>query len=200
MKRRLLLNSTKLIVAVGGLGLTFALSAHADCGVPVSRLSAHARVSNANLTERAGIAEALPVPDSNAVGQSDADSDQRGSIVGLWLSTFVSGVQIVDQGFDQWNSDGNEVLNDDTAPATGNVCLGVFVRSGPSTYKLKHPSWTIDSAGNVTGTAIIREQVTVAPDGKSYSGTFQVNLFDLSNNPMGQIAGTITAHRITVDF
>lgn len=46
------------------------------------------------------------------------------SIVGLWMTTFTSGGQVVDSGFDQWNADGTEILNDTPPPATGNVFLG----------------------------------------------------------------------------
>ena len=41
------------------------------------------------------------------------------SIVGLWLTTFTSGGQIIDQGFDMWTSDGTEILNDAPPPSTG---------------------------------------------------------------------------------
>jgi len=196
MNRHLLTNSNKLALMVAGLSMAAAMTASADCGVHVNRLSAHAKVFTSDTADRAATNEALPLENPGV----DAESAQGASIVGLWISTFTSGGQVVDQGFDQWNSEGTEILNDDPAPATGNVCLGVFVQSGPTTYKLKHPSWTFDSNGNLTGTAILREKVTVAPDGKSYSGAYSLDFFDLSNNPAGQFTGTLKAQRITVDF
>ena len=196
MKRRLFPNASKVALTVAGLSMAVALTARADCGAPVNRLSAHSKVSTANMADREAGSDALIAE----IPSADEGNMPGASIVGLWISTFSSGGQIVDQGFDQWNGDGTEILNDDPAPSTGNVCLGVFVRSGSATFKLKHPSWTFDNNGNVNGTAIIREKVTVAADGKSYSGTYRIDFFDLSNNPTGEFTGTIKAQRITVDF
>jgi hypothetical protein len=122
-----------------------------------------------------------------------------GSIVGLWETTFTSQGQVIDQGFDQWNSDGTEILNDDPPPQTGNVCLGVYIKAG-SVYRLKHPSWTYDANGNLTGTAIISEQVTVGPDGNTYNGIYTINFNDLNGNHLAQFSGAIAATRIVVDF
>ncbi len=80
------------------------------------------------------------------------------------------------------------------------MCLGVFVKSALSTYKLKHPSWTYDANGNLTGTAIIRELVIMGPGGDTYKGTFTIDLFDLNGVHLTQFGGTISAERITVDF
>jgi hypothetical protein len=124
---------------------------------------------------------------------------QDPSIVGLWKITFVSGGQVVDQGFDQWNIGGTEILNDTPPPATGNVCLGVWVQTGRFTYKLKHPSWTFDNGGNLNGTVIIREQRILDPRGNTFKGSFTLDVYDLSGNLLEHAAGTITGQRITVD-
>lgn len=121
------------------------------------------------------------------------------TIVGLWKVTFVSGGQTVDEGFDQWNVGGTEILNDTPPPATGNVCLGVWVQTGPLSYKLKHPSWTFDNAGNLNGTVIIREQPVMDPHGNSFKGPFTYDVYDLNGNLLEHAAGTITGQRITVD-
>ncbi len=52
-----------------------------------------------------------------------------------------------DEGFDLWNADGTEILNDSTSSLAGNVCLGVWARTGEISYTLKHPSWVYDEAG-----------------------------------------------------
>jgi len=192
MKKRLIVKSNTLALALAGLGMTFAATAKADCGTPANRLSSSAAES---VAPRATLSE-------ERAGTPDATTSLSygASIVGLWMSTFTSGGVVVDTGFDQWNSDGNEILNDDPAPATGNVCLGVYVQTGPATYKLKHPSWTFDNYGIVNGTAIIREQVTVAPGGNKYQGTYTLDLYDTNNNHFAHYSGTISAQRITVDF
>ena len=55
------------------------------------------------------------------------DEDNDASIVGFWHVLFIRGGQVFDEGFDQWHSDGLEILNDTPQPAngTGTICLGV---------------------------------------------------------------------------
>jgi hypothetical protein len=75
-------------------------------------------------------------------------ADQEGSddrIVGFWKVKFVSdgspGIPdgtVIDNAFAQWHSDGTEIMNSSRPPATSNFCLGVWQKSGPSTYKLNH--------------------------------------------------------------
>ena len=185
-------NSAKLALAFAGVSLMMAAGAKADCGTSVGlSKGVHAAWSGSQSNRSA----------FRLVSDHDGPSPFGGSIVGLWKATFTSGGMTVDEGFDAWNSDGTEILNDDPPPAAGNICLGVWVRSGPMTYKLKHPSWTYDpTTGMVNGTAIIRETITLAPNGNSYHGVFTIDFFDLSNNPQGSFNGTVAATRITVDF
>jgi len=75
------------------------------------------------------------------------------AIVGLWNVTFYSAHVLVDQALDAWHSNGTEILNDFTDPIEDNACLGVWTQTGPQTFKLKHPSWTFDINGVLTGTA-----------------------------------------------
>ncbi len=182
--------------AAAAFCLFFAGSAKADCSMtkpmraimsaPDSVVASSASAMNAHT--RTLNPEASP----QAAGGNN-------SIAGLWMATFISGGQVVDQGFDAWNADGSEILNDNPPPSTGNVCLGTWVKIAPSTYLLKHPSWTFDEAGNVNGMAIIRETVTVSSDNMSYKGTFTVDIVTLSGNPIQSFGGTLTGTRITVD-
>jgi hypothetical protein len=122
------------------------------------------------------------------------------TIVGLWNIQFVSDGQVIDQGFDAWQSDGLEVLNDTPAPATGNVCLGVYTQADRRTFKLKHPSWIYDTSNtNVIGTATMRETVTIDRSGDAFTGTFTIDAVDLFGNPLGQAEGSVKATRIRVD-
>ena len=188
----MILNSTthfRGATAAAALCFLFAHSANADCGL--SALP-QAMANAANLAARPGSTAHLQADNANAkTGQGD--------ITGLWLTTFTSGGQTVDQGFDAWTSDGLEILNDTPPPASGNVCLGTWVAIGPNTYLLKHPSWTFDAAGNLTGTAIIRETVTVQPDKNSFKGTFTIDILNLGGTVIQHFAGTVSATRITVD-
>lgn len=195
MKQRTLQISIQ-IAALAVLCLAFTGRVKADCMIAANQFTALPRLSVATMPP--GL-PAASRPSDLAVAPLQDDGNDR-SIVGLWKTISMSGGQVVDEAFDQWNSDGTEVLNDNPSPLLGNVCLGVYIRSGPGTYKLKHPSWTYDNAGNLNGTAIIREHITVASSGNSYSGTFTVDLYDLDGNHLGQLSGTVTGQRITVDF
>ena len=130
---------------------------------------------------------------------ASAGAQGGASIVGLWNVTFYSGGAIVDQAFDAWHSDNTEILNDFTDPIEGNVCLGVWTQTGPQAFKLKHPSWTFDSSGNLTGTAYIIEMVTVGPGGNEYAGPYSINFYDTSGNPVGSFTGVLKANRIMPD-
>jgi hypothetical protein len=65
--------------------------------------------------------------------------------------------------------------------------------------KLKHPFWSFDANGNLAGTGLILEQVTVAKTGNSYSGSFTFITYDLSGNVTAQVTGDMKAERITAD-
>jgi hypothetical protein len=70
-----------------------------------------------------------------------------------------------------------------------------------STLKLKHPSWIYDPTNTtVIGTATILEQITLDDDGNGFTGTFAVQLRDLSGNSLGpDLTGELQATRITPD-
>ena len=197
MKKITLQDAAKLTLAIAVAGFGMAGQAKADCAqmgnqftLPhIAVLSASKGISAVKDSEASAV-----VPDSRP--SIDADP----SIVGLWRSKAFSGGQLIDEAFEQWNADGSEIMNDTPPPQTGNVCLGVFVKSAQSTYKLKHPSWTFDSNGNLTGTAIIRELVIVGGGGNSYSGTYTIDFYDVNGKHLQQFGGTVQAERITVDF
>ncbi len=128
------------------------------------------------------------------------------SIVGFWKVKFLSegntGIPdgtVLDNGFAQWHSDGTEIMNSSKTPVTGNFCLGVWQKNGPSSYQLNHFALGFDSSSNFIGPAQIQESVTVDHTGDQYSGTFTIDQFDPMGNPLGHVAGNIAATRVTVD-
>jgi hypothetical protein len=150
-----------------------------------------------------------------ALGNGGFDEDGDGAaIVGFWHEHFISdGVTSgipggipkgaeVDAGYSQWHSDGTEILNSaGRAPDTTNFCLGVWQKVGTSKYLLNHfaTSWDPTKGANgLVGPANIREEVTLASDGQSFSGTFTINQYDEMGNKLVHIQGTITGTRITV--
>ena len=119
------------------------------------------------------------------------------SIVGLWYARFVTGGQLVDDGFDVWLSDGLEILNDSTIPSQGNVCLGVWVKIGPRSYSLKHPTWLYDESGvNLIGVGMLREKITLDSKGATYTGELTIDIYDLAGNPLDHETTAITGTRI----
>ncbi len=127
-------------------------------------------------------------------------------IVGFWKVKFVSqgtsGIPdgaVIDNGFAQWHSDGTEIMNSSRVPATGNFCLGVFEKSGPSSYDLNHYALSFDPAGNFVGPARIQEHVSLNRKADQYEGTFTIDQYDPSGNLLAHITGQVTATRISVD-
>lgn len=133
----------------------------------------------------------------------EKEEEKEASIVGLWHVFFVSGGQPFDEGFDEWHSDGTEILNDTAPPqpanGAGTICLGVYKKTAPATYKLRHPFWSFDANGNLAGSGVILETVVVDEDGDSYHGTFTFDQFNLSGNLIFEATGDLNAKRITVD-
>jgi hypothetical protein len=133
---------------------------------------------------------------------AEKDSDDR--IVGFWKVKFFvvdedGKASVIDNGFAQWHSDGTEIMNSSRPPATGNFCLGVWKKSGRSSYKLNHFALSYDLDGNFIGPARIYEEVTLDHSGNHYDGTFTIEQYDPSGNLLAHIAGQVTATRITVD-
>jgi len=183
-------------VALVAICTGFSTAAQAQCGVPLNMKLPVVVPDSLGGHPAAPTAQAVK---AHPEAQKPKEDNDAFSIVGLWNVNFVSGGVTADQGFDLWNSDGTEILNDTPPPSTGNVCLGVWTKTGPTTYQLKHPSWTFDASGNLNGTAIIRETVTLGPGADSFSGPYTVDVIDLNGKNQGHFEGTITGTRIKAD-
>ncbi len=132
-------------------------------------------------------------------------------IVGLWKVVITQNGTEILRGFDIYNSDHTEVLAEFHDPRTGNVCLGVWSQAGPHTFKLLHPAfrWNhqVDESlilppllnQNWVGYRIVSEEVTVDPDGNSFSGTFTIRRFSTDGVFQGETDAQITGERITPD-
>jgi hypothetical protein len=119
------------------------------------------------------------------------------SFVGLWDIKIYSQGQFFDEGFDAFHNDSTEILITQDNPITENVCLGVWEQTGPSTIKVKHPSWYFDTNGNLLGTVIIYETLTLDCD-DSFHGNSSEDLYDTQGNKIAHYDGfEIKAKRIT---
>jgi hypothetical protein len=187
------MKTTLIPIAFVAISTMSATSVYAQCGS--SAASRQALLSNfmpAEMQARADTRMASLGPENRG----------HAAIVGLWDVTFTSAGQVYDEGFDQYHSDGLEIMNDITPPSGGNVCLGVWVNTGPKDYTLKHPFWIFDSNGNLIGRGNLEEKLTLDAGDNSYAGTFTFQFRDLKGNPipsMPDVSGTLSAQRITVD-
>lgn len=141
------------------------------------------------------------------------DDDQDPTIVGMWHATFtanaLNGSSIPDTPIDNalvvWHRDKTEIMNSARPPQDGDFCMGVWEKTGKSTYKLNHFAWLANDTtnapygiGNPSGPTQIQEEVTLSPDGMHYSGSFTLTAYDTSGNVAISFTGVIAATRITV--
>jgi hypothetical protein len=126
------------------------------------------------------------------------------TIVGLWHVIYTGSDQsIFNDTFDTWHSDGTEFESSFLAPASGDVCAGVWKLTGNRKVQLHHVGWLFNPAtptATATNTFTLDEEITVDHDGKSYSGSFTFKIWNLDGTPTPvAVTGTIAATRITVD-
>lgn len=165
----------------------------------VSQKASYASLVNPMI---AGAMSAQLAQPAIAAEDANASADNRasgGGLVGLWQVTFTSGGQVVDEAFEVWHSDGTEMILDITPPAEENACFGVWVETGRDTFKLKHPSWTFDASGNLTGTAILRETLTLDRTCNKFTGTYTLDFYDTTGKQNGHFTGQTQGTRITVE-
>ncbi len=118
------------------------------------------------------------------------------TIVGLWQVMDTENGQPIDLSFEVYHSDGTEILIDQTPPPEGNVCIGTWVQTGALTYKLTHPALNFDMNGNYIGTVMIKEVVTLDRNGYQFSGTYTVDVFDLTGSATGHFEGQFIGSRV----
>ena len=177
------------IPAILGVCAFLVSAAHADCGKPNSRQAVSVLSSARALTPNSELEE-VRAP------QMEEDSD-RPSIAGLWLTTStIEGQQL--QSFESFTNEGLEFLNDSGSPIEGNVCFGIYQTGPRGVITVNHPSWNYDGGGNLIGTVVIKEQITVDAGGKTFHGNITVDIYDLSGARQAHLAGTYTGKRITV--
>jgi hypothetical protein len=137
---------------------------------------------------------------------ADRDDSVDG-IVGFWRVTYVSkgnpdipdGTVLV-EGFQQWHSDGTEIHYDtQAAPARGDVCLGIWKKTGKSHYTLNHFFQNWDPTNNTLhDRGQIREEIDLGRSGDEHLGTVKIDSYDPDGILVFHAQGTVQANRITV--
>ena len=184
-----------LIVAIAAAGCCLTV------GTPAQACSAGQRLApDLSPAMRLNIALArlrVPPPDPSNHKKAEDLPANPSTIVGLWdIKYFDDQGQVDAEVYDLWHADGNEIEVDASNPIYGNVCSGAWIQTGTFTYKLTHPSWNFDGAGNLIGTVMIRDTVTLDPRGDKFSGTETVDVYDLDGNLVFHIAGPLSATRV----
>lgn len=123
-------------------------------------------------------------------------------ITGLYRFTFTVQGKLADQGFITWHADGTEIMNSGRPPATQSFCMGAWQQTGAHTYALNHWAMSWDPSGKTyIGPTNIRESITLASDGNSYSGDFTLTQYTSDGKqPTGPaVTGSVSATRVTAD-
>jgi hypothetical protein len=199
-----------VLIALATIGVLSAVNgAKAGCGTPM----------------KTGATPAIPFvnPHANAPAErlDDEDSLRPGGIVGLWHTVYTAtfttsgplpvpvpapsgGFQFI-QSYKTWHGDGTEFENAFLPTPGGNICFGVWKDVGRGTVKLHHIGLMFTPDGSaIANVFTVDETDTVAPDGKTYSGHFDLKIYDptdvLGTGPfLQEIKGTTAATRIAVD-
>ena len=173
------------------LTVAFVPNAHAGCGNTPGSIGA----LNANL---------LSLGKSTSAAANSAPQPAGSDIVGMWEIELVAknipnappeGI-VIDHGYSQWHSDGTEIKNSSRPPATGNFCLGVWKRTGGSTYSLTHRVLSFNPDGTPEGPGSLHEVVVLERGGNTFTGTFTFDQFDTLGNLKIHIEGVVRATRI----
>jgi hypothetical protein len=119
-------------------------------------------------------------------------------IVGLWKVTYLlpDGTGL---GFQQWHSDGTEIHNAGAPAAAGNICLGVWKKTGKYHYTLNHFYLVSDPATDtVIARVQLREEIDLDHGGDEHFGIVTFDVYDLNGKLLNHTQGTVQATRITV--
>jgi hypothetical protein len=150
------------------------------------------------------------------------DPGNFAAIVGMWhvklvaasITYFNNAPQLpfgvgdeADAGYQQWHNDGTEMLNSGgRPPAISSFCMGVWEQIGARTFKLNHFAISWSPGGTRVGPTSIVEEVTVSPDGKTFTGQFTITDYLEIDSAGGSslvkqdsVTGPITATRIDVN-
>ena len=192
--------SWKIVPALSALVLAamVAPAAHAGCGLysPVPHATSwQPQIASPRLVLAALI-------------NDEAATPHGPSMVGTWKEHWISegsdGIKDgteVDAGYAQWHSDGTEInVSGMRAPLTGDVCLGVWIKTGACTYQMNHFGISYDSTGvNLVGPARIQQWLTLDSKGDATSGKFTIDQWDEAGNLLAHVQGNVTGTRVTME-
>ncbi len=194
---------------------TFAILASALLGAPAIACQVPGASPSKVAWERDSSTAATSVVDVSPALFADyalVDTDGSSSVVGMWhaiLRQGGAGGPVFDEVLEQFHEDGTELLiSNGLPPALGNVCIGVWKRTGSRTFKLRHMTWNWsppDNGFGVPGTFAGHFELEVLlrldARGRTFTGTWRAKNFDADNGhiPALDAEGVVNGVRITVD-
>lgn len=192
-----------ITLGLAALAISIVPSAIGQCGMPVKSVKPAAWSPQFGSHQHL-----LRASDDYPYGREDGRS-----IVGMWhvifTATVASGSEIpptvIDNALAVWHSDNTEIMNSVRPAQDGNFCLGVWKQLDRSHYFLNHFPWYSNAFPNTNASGIgdpqgptqIQEWVTLSNDGDRFTGKFELDAYDLSNNRTASFTGTLTGTRIT---
>ena len=194
----------KLWMTLGSCALAISTvpAALSQCGMPVKA------IKPAVWQPAFGAARLVHTADDTSAFRDDGKS-----MVGMWhvifTATTSNGVSIpptvIDNALTVWHSDHTEIMNSVRPAQDGNFCLGVWVQVDRSEYYLNHFAWyanqfpndNASGIGNPVGPTQFRQWIKLSSSGDHFTGKFQLDAYDLSNNISQTFTGTLSGTRIT---
>jgi len=194
----------KLSMALGFVALAISAvpAAVGQCGIPAKA------AKPAAWHPQYGAARLVRAADDDPFRREDGKS-----MVGMWHVIFTANTSkgasipstVIDNALIVWHSDHTEIMNSLRPPQDGNICLGVWEQLDRSHYYVNHFPWypnefpnaTSGGIGDAQGPIQIQEWVKLSSDGDHFTGTFQLDSYDLSNNLLVSFTGTLSGKRIT---
>jgi len=198
------ISKSKLLMTLGlsALAISTATAALGQCGMPPKA------VKPAVWHPQYGAARLVRTADDDLFRREDGKS-----MVGMWHVIFTATASkgeaipatVIDNALAVWHSDRTEIMNSVRPPQDGNFCLGVWEQLDRSRYYLNHFAWYANQFPNANPSGIgdpqgptqFREWVKLSPDGDRFTGNFQLDAYDLSNNILASFTGTLAGTRIT---
>jgi len=209
---KLSIQSTVSILGAVLLGTMIVSGASAQCGNGPWKAAAPAGLRQTNPSHgRARVLAASYTLSPTYVSDNDADDE---AIVGMWHAVLTAKGNaagppdgtVLDNAMVTWHVDKTETTVSSRPPQDGNVCMGVWEKTGPRTYRLNHIGWAgYDTTnaplgiGNPSGPTTIVEEVVVSADGKHFTGSFILEAHDISGNLTAHLIGVVTGTRVTIN-
>ena len=92
---------------------------------------------------------------------------------------------------------GRGLVMADSCYASEGVGYGVWERTGPNRFAITFKGNSFGPDGTVAASYKVRATVSLDPVTNTFGGPFETQIFDLSNNVLDTLTGTVSAVRIT---